>query len=109
MGEVRVTGAAAVAVNTDLMSGNEFQKVPYPRLLVARMVTGSAVAGDTEIDYWIGQTKVAGLANTSTGEGAANVDLYPLPAVIPANVALKMIVKVSPTTNPIVCKAFWKP
>ncbi len=108
MGEVRFVGAAAVAVNTDLLKDNEFQKVPYPRLMTARMITGSAVAGDSTIDLFVGETRIGSLVNTSTGEGAANVDLYPQTALIPANVSLRAIVKVSPTTNPIIGKVFWR-
>ncbi len=94
---------------TDLLAANDFQKVPYPRILIAKMVTGSAVAGDTEIELFVGQTRVTTAINTALGQGAANTDLYPMATIIPANVAIHAFVKVSPTTNPINVKLFWKP
>ncbi len=109
MGELRATGAAAVPVGTDILKDNEFQAVPYPRLITMRMLTGGAVVGAVNIDLYIGQLTVAQLVNSNLGEGNRNTDLYALEAFVPANVPIHGVIRVSPATNPITLKLIWEP
>ena len=109
MGELRVVGAAAVAVGTDILKGNEFAKVPYPRLIQTRMMTGGATIGAVQIELYVGRLSVADLVNSALGEGSRNTDLYGLEAYVPANVAVRAVIRVSPTTNPVILKLAWKP
>jgi hypothetical protein len=60
-------GSAASAVNTDLMADHREERREFPRVLKAVALTGSAAAGDAEVEIYIGDAYVGRITNQRTG------------------------------------------
>lgn len=102
MGNIRVSVAAATAVaDYDLLQDTRLQQVPYTRVLETIKVTGSAAAGDTTIDLFVGEDYIGRFANTNTGEGNKD-DEQELGVIVYPNEAIHAIVVDPPSTNPII-------
>lgn len=103
MANIRVAVAAATAVvDYDLMEDERLQTTSYNRVLTGIKITGSAAAGDTLLDLFIGEDYLGRYANTNTGEGNID-DIQPLPNVnVFAGEQIHLIVVDAPSTNPII-------
>lgn len=101
MAQYQVSVAAASApVGTDLFANETWKRRPFARLLRAVGVKGSAAGGDTEIELFIGETRIANVFNVDTG--LPNRDnAMPVGRLIPPNEELRAIVVDAPATNPI--------
>jgi hypothetical protein len=95
--------AAAVAVvNYDILQNERWTRSPVNRTLVAMGLAGSAAIGDTQVDYYIDEVRIAGLFNTATGFPQVNRDMQPMGGLfIPAGAQLSGIVIDAAATNPI--------
>lgn len=103
MANLRVSVAAATAtIDYDIMQDQRLQSVAYQRILHTLKLTGSAAAGDTLLDLFVGEDYLGRFANTATGEGNKD-DEQSLPNVIvyPGE-QIHAIVIDAPTTNPII-------
>lgn len=94
--------AATAVVNYDILQGERWNRSPVNRQLVALGLAGSAAIGDTQVDFYIDEVRVAGLFNTATGFPQVNRDMQPMGGLfIPAGAQLSGIVIDAATTNPI--------
>lgn len=99
IGQNSVAAATAV-VGYDLADGTNWQAVGFDRMLNGAALKGSAAAGDSKVDIFIDQEKVAELFNT--GVGFPNMDdMYPLEVPVPAFSKIRILVTDAPTTNPL--------
>jgi hypothetical protein len=96
------TAASAAVVNYDILTGERWNRSPVHRQLVALGLAGSAAIGDTQVDFYIDEVRVAGLFNTATGFPQVNRDMQPMGGLfIPAGAQLSGIVIDAAATNPI--------
>lgn len=96
------TAAATAVVNYDILTGERWNRSPVNRQLVALGLAGSAAIGDTQVDFYIDEVRVAGLFNTATGFPQVNRDMQPMGGLfIPAGAQLSGIVIDAAATNPI--------
>jgi len=92
--------AATAVVGYDLLSGSRMRQSNLDRTLVAAGLAGSAAAGDTVVELYVGTTLVAVLYNLATG--FPNRDsLMRIGAVVPAGVEVVARVTDAPATNAI--------
>lgn len=85
MGNISESIAAATAiVGYDLMTGSRHQQKEQNRIIHTLGLTGSANAGDTEIELFIGDDLVGNFFNTTPGNGvwSKKDDIVPLGGVI---------------------------
>ena len=103
MSNIRVSVAAATAVvDYDLLQDQRLQTVAYNRTLHTLKLTGSAAAGDTLIDLFVGEDYLGRYANTALLEGNRD-DEQGLPNVaVYAGEQVHAVVIDAPTTNPII-------
>jgi len=105
-GSVSVAAAIAV-VNYDLFKDTRFKHMAdRHRKLTGIKVTGSAAAGDTEVEVFVGTTYIGNFFNTATGFGNAD-DVQDADALIQAGEELFCMVKDAPTTDPINIQLIW--
>jgi len=71
------------------------------RVLRAVGLTGSAAAGDSSVDFKVGDRIVSTLFNTATGFPSADAGKFPTSFNVPAGVPLSIIVTDAPATNPL--------
>ena len=94
--------AATAVVGYDLAKDQDVASQGYDRALTGLGLTGSAAAGDTIVDVFIDDVKIATVTNTATGVAAPGDHIQPIePRAIPANSKFKMRVVDAPATNPI--------
>jgi hypothetical protein len=94
--------AATAVVNYDILQGHRWTRSPVNRTLVALGLAGSAAIGDTQVDFYIDEVRIAGLFNTATGFPQVNRDMQPMGGLfIPAGAQLSGTVVDAATTSPI--------
>ena len=71
------------------------------RVLRAIGLTGSAAAGDSSVDFKVGNAIVATLFNSATGFPSADASKFPTSYHVPAGAPLSIIVTDAPATNPL--------
>lgn len=98
-----ISVAAAVAVvGYDLLTNRpDIQNSGANRVLRAVALTGSAAAGDSVVDFKVGNRVVATLYNTATGFPTADASKFPTSYMVPAGSPLSVIVTDAPATNPL--------
>jgi len=96
-----VSVAAAVAVvGYDLLTNRpDIANAARPRVLRAIALTGSAAAGDTAVDFKVGNRTVATLFNTATGFPTNDASKFPTSYSVPAGSPVSVIVTDAPATN----------
>lgn len=97
-----VESAAARPAGTDLMAGNRNQFSPRYRQVNRLAVTGSAAAGDGELELSYGDTFIGLFRNTSTGLAPVeNKDFVPVPSdmVCEPQEPLRVVIAVAFNTN----------
>lgn len=102
MGVLSISVAAATAtIGYDLLRDHRRQQVEEQRVIDTIKVTGSASAGDTEVELFIGDEYIGNFFNTATGFGNQD-DVQELGNVVvfPGE-KIHVYVKDAPATNPI--------
>lgn len=96
-----ISVAAATAVlGYDLLTNRpDMQNASVPRVLRAIGLTGSAAAGDTVVEFKIGNRTVATLYNTATGFPTNDASKFPTSYAVPAGSPVSVIVTDAPVTN----------
>ncbi len=97
--EVSVAAATAI-LGYDLLSNQNWRSKGVPRVLTGIGMTGSAAAGDTAIDLFIGDRKVATIFNTVTGFPTGD-HVKPLLEGVPPGEQIAAIITDAAATNPI--------
>jgi len=93
--------AADATVGKNLVDGEYYEELGFPRNLVAIALKGSAAAGDTEVSIAIGTDRKCTVFNSGTGFPNLD-DFKPVgPIYIPAGMPLRLEVTDAPVTNPI--------
>lgn len=105
MGQVSVAAATAV-LNYDLTNGTLWAVQGNDRVLTGIAICGSAAAGDSKVDLFIDQVKVAELYNTSTGFPTKD-HFYNLNNFVPKGSKISLIVTDAASTNPLNCVIMW--
>jgi len=94
--------AATAVVGYDLLTNRpDIQNSASNRVLRAIGLTGSAAAGDTVVDFKVGNRTVATLYNTATGFPTNDASKFPTSYSVPAGSPVSIIVTDAPATNPI--------
>jgi len=95
--------AATAVVGYDLLTNVRDARANYSRVLDGLVLVGSAAAGDTEIELFIGGKSVGKYINTSTGVAYdRQKDLIPMDIFIPANSPMEARVTDAASTNAVV-------
>jgi len=96
-----VSVAAATAVlGYDLLTNRaDIQQSTSNRVLRAIGLTGSGAAGDTVVDFKVGNRTVATLYNTATGFPTNDASKFPTSYSVPAGAPVSVIVTDAPVTN----------
>mgnify|MGYP001608579721 CR=1 FL=1 len=93
--------AATAILGYDLFTGQVWARSPVDRTLEGLALKGSAAGGDTEVEFYIDEIRVADMFNNTTGF-PNNDDLLPLESLfIPEGALLRALVRDAPATNPI--------
>jgi hypothetical protein len=92
--------AASAPLDTDLFANERWKEQPNNRFISGLGCRGSAAAGDTEIEIFVGETRILSLFNNNTGF-PDNDDMIPQQIPVPAGEEISAIVVDAPTTNPI--------
>tara|TARA_Y100000310_G_C20676205_1_gene813198 strand:+ start:2301 stop:2675 length:375 start_codon:yes stop_codon:yes gene_type:complete len=92
--------AATAVVGYDLLRDEGFKSAQFERRIVAAGLTGSAAAGDTEVELFIGSVSIGTLFNSATGFNNRD-SLFRLGENVPPNAAISAVVRDAPATNPI--------
>lgn len=99
---ISVAAATAVVGYNMLTNYPDVQSSGAPRTLDALACTGSAAAGDSEVEFRIQNMRVARLFNTATGFPTQDASKVVLPGLfIPAGAPFSAIVLDAPVTNPL--------
>lgn len=98
---ISVAAATAVAGYDLLTNRPDIANSANRRVLRGLAVVGSAAAGDTVVDFKVGNRTVATMYNTNTGFPTADASLFPTSFVVPGGSPLSIIVTDAPATNPI--------
>ena len=108
MGNGAVSVAAATAiVGYDLLKDTRYKRMSDRNRVITEMrLTGSAAAGDTEVELFIGTDYIGNFVNTATGFGNKDDD-QGVNATVPAGEEIFLIVKDAPTTDPINANMKW--
>lgn len=98
-----ISVAAGTAVlGYDLLTNRpDIQNSAGPRILRAIGLTGSAAAGDTVVDFKVGNRTVATLYNTATGFPTNDASKFPTAYNVPPGSPVSCIVTDAPVTNAI--------
>ncbi|GAI11650.1 unnamed protein product [marine sediment metagenome] len=100
IGQVSIPFATAV-VGYDLFSQEKWNIASQPRVLNGIAVTGSAAAGDCEVELYVGMRLVTNIFNTALGF-ATRDHVQPLVGnFVPPGTKISCIVKTAPGTNPL--------
>lgn len=100
---IQESAAADYAAGADWLDGKH--AAVSRRLRAIRFVgfTGSAAAGDAEIEIFVGNMRVGNLTNSTTGlDLEANTDLFPAgrSVLCPAGTRIHIFTKTATGTNP---------
>lgn len=94
--------AATAAVGYDLLTNRpDIANAAQNRVLRAIGLTGSAAAGDTAVEFKVGNRTVGTLYNSDTGFPKNDADKFPTSFSVPRGSPLSVIVTDAPATNPI--------
>lgn len=94
--------AATAVVGYDLLTNRPDIAVSgRDRVLRAVGLTGSAAAGDSAVDFKVGNVVVASLFNSATGFPSADAARFATSFHVPAGTPLSIIVTDAPVTNPL--------
>ena len=93
--------AATAVVGYDLLQDEYWQQQPYMRFLDGLALCGSAAAGDTEVEIFIGQIKTSVMFNSKTGFPDRDDIIPSEPIRVPGGAQLHAYVTDAPATNPI--------
>jgi len=92
--------AATAVVGYDLLTNRpDISGSSGGRTLRAIGLTGSGAAGDTVVEFKIGNRTVATLYNTATGFPTNDASKFPTSYVVPPGSPLSVIVTDAPVTN----------
>lgn len=92
--------AATAVVGYDLAVDQRWKEQPNNRVLVGVALRGSVAAGDTEVDLYVDETRIATLFNNSTGF-PDNDDVVSMNILVPGGAEFSAVVQDAPATNPI--------
>ena len=95
------TAAADATVGFDLVSGQTWRISSMARRLQRIALTGSAAAGDTRVEMFVGNYRVGEFFNSATAAPQFLRDAFPIGVSVPAGEPLVVNVVTAPTTNPI--------
>lgn len=98
---VSVAAATAVLGYDLLTSRPDIAVSGRNRVLRAIGLTGSGAAGDSAVDFKVGNRIVASLFNTATGFPSADAGKFPTSYAIPAGEPLSVVVTDAPVTSAI--------
>jgi hypothetical protein len=105
---VNSVAAATAVVGYDLASATIWQQTSSPRVLTGISLTGSAAAGDTKVDLFVDQVKIAEFFNSKTGFPNRD-DVKGLSGnYVPPGAQLHIFVTDAPATNPINVELLWE-
>lgn len=98
-----VEASAASAVGGDLMADHREERREFQRLLKAVAVTGSAAAGDAEVEIYIGDAYVGRIQNVVTGTVVTDLSHWqPINRLIAPNQKLMARISDAGATNVLV-------
>jgi len=92
--------AATAVLGYDLFVNEVWKRRGMWRFLKAFALKGSTAAGDTEVELYIGEARIANLFNTNAGFPNRD-DAMPVNRYIPPNEELRCVVVDAPVTNPV--------
>lgn len=96
-----VTAAVAV-VGANVVDAERWARSPVHRALTSAAYTGSAVIGDTQVDLYIDEVRVASLFNSALLTPQVDRDMVPLGALlVPAGAELQVVVVDAAATSPV--------
>lgn len=96
-----VTAAVAI-VGANIVDAQRWSRSPVNRALTSASYTGSAVIGDTQIDIFIDEIRVASIFNSALLTPQVDRDMIPLGALlIPAGAELQAVVVDAAATSPV--------
>lgn len=94
--------AATAALGYDMLATRpDIAVAGRNRVLRALGLTGSAAAGDSALDIYIGSTRVATIYNSATGFPSNDAAKFPTSYLVPASTPVSAIVVDAPATNPL--------
>lgn len=100
IGQVSIPHATAVA-GYDMFRDQKWNISSQQRVLSGIACTGSAAAGDSEVELYVGMKLVTNIFNTATGFPTRD-HVQPLPGIfVPAGSKISCIVRTAPGTNPL--------
>lgn len=92
--------AATAVVGADLFAGEVWARSEVDRTLNGYGLLGSAAAGDTEVELFIGEVRVSNYFNVTTGFPTLD-HMFPLEdLMVPSGAQLRCIVRDAAATNP---------
>lgn len=92
--------AATAVLGYDLLTNRpDVQNSAGRRVLRAIALTGSAAAGDTVVDFKVGNRTVSTLYNTATGFPTNDASKFPTSYNVPPGSPVSVIVTDAPVTN----------
>lgn len=104
MSLVMVSSSAANAtVGTNLLTDSIHSVASRPRTLRGAALGGSAAAGDTKLELYVGAQSVGELFNSKGGANQVPTgdDLFPVGAPVPGGTEIRAIVTDAPATNAV--------
>lgn len=94
--------AATAVVGYDLLTNrSDIAGAGVNRVLRSVGLTGSAAAGDSEVEIKVGNRTVATLFNSATGFPTNDASKFNTAYAVPAGANVSVIVKDAPATNPL--------
>lgn len=104
------TAAATAVVGFDLLDGEWFQQLPFPRALTLLAIAGSAAPLDTVVELFVETVKVGEFYNVAIGAILVDQHGRRLGAVfVPGGSKIHLYVTDAPATNPINTLLEWTP
>ena len=98
---VSVAAATAVLGYDMLSTRNDIATAGRNRVLRALGLTGSAAAGDSALDIYVGTVRVATIYNSATGFPSNDAAKFPTAYAVPPSTPISAIVVDAPATNPL--------
>lgn len=100
---IQESAAAEYAAGSDWLDGKQAAVSRRARAIRFLGLTGSAAAGDMEVEVFVGNLRVGNIVNTKTGLAClANEDLDPVgrSVLCPAGTRIHVFTKTASGTNP---------
>lgn len=92
--------AATAVVGFDLADGERWKEQGNDRVLLGVALCGSAAEGDSEVDLFVDETRIATIFNTKLLFPDED-DLIDIGVQVPANSEFSAVVIDAPATNPL--------